>query len=130
LESLGYEHADVKVMFASWWRVVAEELLALNESGPGGIGHAGEFETSLMMLIAPGLVDRTAAQPRANLDTFPWGEADLIRGAGATVYRRMREMTSNGAFGDPLAASVEKGRAITDLVVDGLAAMVTDFRNG
>lgn len=130
LESVGYRNPGVKIMLASWWKTAADDLVALNESGPGGIGHAGEFETSLMMLIAPGLVDRTAAQPRANLGTFSWAEGDLIRGSGASVYRRMREMTSNGAYGDPLAASAEKGHAITELVVDALAAMVTDFRNG
>jgi len=130
LESVGYAHPEVKVMMATWWKVAAEDLTSLNESGPGGIGHAGEFETSLMMLIAPGLVDVSAAQPRANLTTFTWAEADLIRGSGAGVYRRMREMTSNGAFGDPLTGSAEKGRDITDLVVDALAAIVTDFRNG
>ncbi|HUF11287.1 MAG TPA: creatininase family protein [Rhodothermales bacterium] len=129
-ESLGYQNPQVKVMFATWWKVAAEELLHLNESGPGGIGHAGEFETSLIMLIAPGLVDTKAMQPPANLASFSWAEADLIRGASASVYRRMRQMTSNGAFGDPSAASAEKGRAITELVVEALAAMLTDFRNG
>ena len=109
---------------------MAEDLLSLNESGPGGIGHAGEFETSLVMLIAEGLVDEQAMQPRANLRSFSWAEGDLVRGGSATVYRRMREMTSNGAFGDPSFASAEKGRAITGLVVDTLAAMLTDLRNG
>ena len=130
MESVGFHKPDVKIMLATWWKVTADELLALNETGPGGIGHAGEFETSLIMLIAPGLVDERAIQSRANLATFSWAEGDLIRGGSAAVYRRMKQMTSNGAFGDPTAASAEKGRAITDLVVDALAAMMTDFRNG
>jgi len=129
-ESIGFKNPEIKILFATWWKVAGEDLLALNESGPGGTGHAGEFETSLMMLVAPGLVDRAAMQSRANLATFGWAEMDLVRGPAASVYRRMRQMTSNGAFGDPQAASAEKGKAITELVVDALAAMLTDFRNG
>lgn len=130
LESVGFNNPDIKILLATWWTAAAEDLLPLQETGPGGIGHAGEFETSLMMLIAPGLVDRGAIQATANLATFSWAEADLLRGADATVYRRMAQMTSNGAFGDPRAASAEKGKAITEVVVDALAAMMTDFRNG
>ena len=52
---------------------------ALNETGPGGVGHACEFETSLMLHIAPQLVRMEAIEPRANVPTYDWAEADLLR---------------------------------------------------
>ena len=36
LEQFGATHPDCQVATATWWRVAAEGLLALNESGPGG----------------------------------------------------------------------------------------------
>src|SRR5687767_7588638 len=65
LEQYGTEHPDSQIVVATWWRVAADTLMALNESGPGGVGHACEFETSLMLLIAPELVHMERAQPRA-----------------------------------------------------------------
>ena len=78
LEQFGTEHPDSQIVVATWWRVAADALLALNETGPGGVGHACEFETSLMLHIAPELVHMDAIEPRANVPTYEWAEADLL----------------------------------------------------
>lgn len=128
LEQAGAVHADCRLVLATWWQVAASELLAHNDSGPGGIGHAGEFETSLIMLAAPHLLDESVIQPRQNQPTFAWAEADLIRGARASLYRTMKEVSPNGAQGEPTAASREKGEAITRIVVDALVELLGDLR--
>src|SRR5262245_40555818 len=48
LESFGAAHPNCRIAVASWWRAAADALYELNETGPGGVGHACEFETSLM----------------------------------------------------------------------------------
>jgi creatinine amidohydrolase len=127
LEQFGGTHPDAQVVVATWWRAAADELLALNESGPGGIGHACEFETSLMLHIAPHLVRRDAIPPRANLPTFDWAEGDLIRGPRAALYRTMKQMTPHGVYGEPSAASAEKGERIAAIVCDALCRMLADL---
>ena len=127
LEQFGTDHRDARVAVATWWRVALESLARLNESGPGGVGHACEFETSLMLLIAPQLVDMSASEPFANVPTFPWAEGDLLRSPQAGLFRTMREMTPHGAYGDPSFASAEKGQRIVDLVCDALMVILADM---
>lgn len=127
LEQFGAQHPDSQVVVATWWRVAAEELLALNESGPGGIGHACEFETSLMLHIAPQLVRIDAVPPRANIPTFEWAEGDLIRGPRAALYRTMTQMTPHGAYGAPSLATAAKGKQISALVCDALCKILADL---
>jgi creatinine amidohydrolase len=127
LEQFGTEHADGQIVVATWWRVAMDALLALNESGPGGVGHACEFETSLMLAIAPELVHMDRVQPRANVPTYDWAEADLLRSPRAALFRTMKQMTHVGAYGDPSRATVEKGVQIAHIVCDALATILTDL---
>jgi creatinine amidohydrolase len=127
LEQFGTEHPESQIVVATWWRIAAENLLPLNESGPGGIGHACEFETSLMLHIAPQLVHVDAVQPRANVLTFEWAEGDLIRSPRAALFRTMKQMTSNGAYGDPSKATAAKGQQIAQIVCDALSAILSDL---
>jgi creatinine amidohydrolase len=99
----------------------------LNETGPGGVGHACEFETSLMLHIAPELVRVEAAGPRANAPTYDWAKADLLRASRASLFRTMKQMTPTGAFGEPRAASADKGKQIADIVCDALAAILREL---
>jgi creatinine amidohydrolase len=127
LEQFGTQHPDARIVVTTWWRVASHAVLALNETGPGGVGHACEFETSLMLHIAPELVRMDAAQPRANVPTHEWAEADLLRSSRASLFRTMREMTPIGAFGEPGGATAEKGKQISDIVCDALVTVLRDL---
>lgn len=129
-ERFGAAHRDCQVATATWWRVASDALLAINESGPGGIGHAGEFETSLMLHIAPDLVRMGACRPRANIPTHEWAEGDLVRSPRATIFRTMKEMTENGVYGEPSLGSAEKGKAISKIVSEALCEIVSDLAQG
>ncbi|HUX22474.1 MAG TPA: creatininase family protein, partial [Spirochaetia bacterium] len=129
VESWGMSNPECRIAMLTWWRTASASLLEITETGPGGIGHAGEFETSLMMLIAPELVRSEEIAKGGNIPTFSWAESDMIRGAGGLFHRSTRKMTSNGAFGDPTAASVEKGRRITEAVITELQKMLGDLRS-
>lgn len=129
LERFGFRNPDTNVVMITWWKLVLEELKNLNETGKGGAGHAGEFETSLMLLIAPDLVKMHLAKARTNVPTFPWAEGDMLYGAQAGLYRSMKEMTGGGVFGEPRYSSKEQGSAITSLVVRALEKVINDLKN-
>ena len=126
-ESFGAAHPECRVVNATWWRLAVDRLLELNETGAGGVGHACEFETSLVMVAAPHLIDADAIQPGETAPTFAWAEADLLRSPAAGLYRSFAEMTSDGTLGDPTAASAEKGQKITEIVVAELELIVDDL---
>ncbi len=128
LEKFGYRHRDCQLAILTWWRMIAPELLPLNESGPGGVGHACEFETSLMLHIAPDMVQVDKVTAPQNTATYSWAEWDMLRGARGGLYRTMKEMTANGVYGDPRNASAAKGEKIAALVVDKGVRIINDLK--
>lgn len=117
LESFGRRHPQCRVAMATWWQIAASALMVITETGPGGVGHACEFETSLMLRIAPQLVDMSLAVPAYPRPTFDWATGDMMRGARAALFATFTQTTVNGVFGDPTAASPEKGEAIEAAVL-------------
>ena len=127
VEHFGHRHPECRIVLATWWKIAGEALYDLNETGEGGVGHACEFETSLMMLIAPELVHHDKIEGKKNQQSFEWANGDMLRGPRASLYRSMKAMTPNGAFGDVRKISAEKGQKITDLAVPALKKMVLDL---
>lgn len=127
LEQLGHENPQAHFVALSWWGIAGKSLKGITETGMGGTGHACEFETSLIQLIAPELIQSNFIKKGTNLPTFNWAEGDMLHGAAASYYRNMRTMTTNGVFGDPDAASVSKGQKIADYVVASLKQVVADL---
>ncbi|WP_375387838.1 creatininase family protein [uncultured Amnibacterium sp.] len=80
----------------------------LRESRPAapGLMHAEEIETSLVLAIAPRLVQGGAAA------VYP----DFPPGFGS-VPMRMHPFSESGVFGDPGPATAAKGAALLDAVV-------------
>ena len=128
VESFGFRNPEVNIAFTSWWKMAPDELNKIQESGPGGVGHAAEFETSLMLIIAPNLVYLEKVEPMANIPTHEWAEGDLIKGGQVSLYRRFKEMTPTGVYGDATLASKEKGNQITRCVVDGLTKILKEYK--
>jgi creatinine amidohydrolase len=83
---------------------------------PAGDAHAGETETSLMLAIAPELVDWSAAAPG---NTAPLADlVDDLREGG------VRAVSRSGVLGDPTTATGSHGRTLlTKLTIDLVAAV-------
>lgn len=127
VEKVGYEHPELQIVMTSWWQIARDQLLKITDAGFGGVGHAGEFETSLMMLIAPDLVRNELIERGKNESSFDWANADLLHSPRASWYRTMKQLTPNGIYGDPRAASAAKGKQITAVVLDSLQKIIDDL---
>ena len=131
LEKLGERHPDCRLFFFTWWNVVLEELREIQESGPGGVGHACEFETSLVAHFAPEYLDGREMPKTQMAQTYDWAATDLLNAPHGTFYRNMKHLSGGtGVLGSPEYASADKGRRIADLVVGKLVAMVGDILEG
>ena len=127
IEKLGHKHKEAHFVLATWWHIAADELNKITESGKGGTGHAGEFETSLMYKIAPELVHVDKIKKGDNQPNFDWADGDMMNSPKATYYKSIDKMTPNGVFGDPSFASPEKGEKIIEAVNNALIKIVTDI---
>jgi creatinine amidohydrolase len=88
------------------------------------VHHACEVETSLMMVLASGLVKH---------DRIPeayGGVADSNAGASwharPARFRSFKEYTPSGVNGDARRASPQKGERLLALCVEGLAGTLRD----
>ena len=79
--------------------------------------HADEIETSLMLAIAPGLVDMSRAAP---CPVSPMGRS---RGPLSPDDPSSPNYAPSGSFGDPTLASAEKGRKVLAAILDDLVEM-------
>lgn len=127
LERLGFRHPHAHFVSFTWWVAARAALQEVTETGPGGTGHACEFETSLMQLITGRYTDLSQIEKGGNVPTFAWAESDMLRGSKASYYRLISAMTPNGIFGDPLKASPAKGKMITDCVIKELKIITNDL---
>ena len=82
-----------------------------------GDSHAGRTETSVLLAIAPEVVQLDRAEAGV---TTPLPEllADLRAGGLAAV-------TPNGVLGDPTGATADEGRAILEAWADDLVVTIT-----
>ncbi|MFI6184235.1 mycofactocin biosynthesis peptidyl-dipeptidase MftE [Nonomuraea sp. NPDC051191] len=84
----------------------------------GTDAHAGHAETSLMLHLAPRLVDMTKAKP-GNLTPLPQLMPDILAKGVAGV-------SPSGVLGDPTAASAQEGQRLFDQMTEDVAARVGD----
>jgi creatinine amidohydrolase len=94
---------------ASYWDLAAKELAALAEGPRKVMGHACEFETSMMLYLRPDLVRRDQIT-----DDPPTDEPAL---RGLFTGEDMFQHTDHGAAGYPQLASAEKGKAFLEAAV-------------
>jgi creatinine amidohydrolase len=116
------------VAAASYFLMIAEDLKAIGESPLGGICHACEMETSLLLTLCPNLVhtDRAIDEMRKPLTSF--FESDLR--AVTTVYYPddlMRD-SRHGVLGVPSLATAEKGARILQAAEDKVIRFIREFQ--
>ncbi|MFO7546418.1 MAG: creatininase family protein [Trueperaceae bacterium] len=104
----------------SHWDLVSEEMAAWADADDG-IGHAGEWETSLQLYLRPHLVDRGKQVAET------WVKSVDDRFASYARFPERRRETPNGVHGDPTVASAEKGERYVALAVERLIEMARAY---
>ena len=100
----------------AWWKTASKLLPDETFEVWGGLGHAGEGETSMMLAVAPELVEMSHA--RGVVLELP---------LHVEVKWRFEELTPYGVTGDPTKATVEKGRMMRDVLVDLLVSFLREM---
>jgi creatinine amidohydrolase len=101
---------------ASYWDLAANELAALATGRRKTMGHACEFETSMVLALRPDLVKREEIQ------NDPPPEDLVLR--GLYLAEDMKQKTDHGAVGYPELASVEKGWAFLNAAINRTVEVV------
>jgi creatinine amidohydrolase len=101
---------------ASYWEIAENELAVLAEGGRKSMGHACEFETSMVLALRPDLVRRE------EIRDDPSGDDPAL--SGLYLAEDMYQRTDHGAVGFPEKATAEKGRLFLTTAIDRTAEVV------
>ena len=118
---------EFKVTAVSYWEPGAAAAHALRKSEVGGMGHAGEYETSFQLATRPALVHMDRIEG-VHTPLVGW---DLIAPMEPIrTYGRRPDPESNHAsiFGNPHVASAESGKKFLEVTVDALVDMMTNLQ--
>ena len=107
----------VPIVQFTYWYAAAVAIAKILET-QGGLMHACEAETSMMMVARPELVaeDRIAL---AKVNMTP--DVGDVVGGGVYRWRAIGTRSASGVIGNPEAASREKGERLFDAISDALA---------
>lgn len=101
---------------------------AMRRSEPGGVAHAGEYETAMMLHLRPDLVEMQKAIQewgQVKLNYFNWDHPEPSILAWQDWWSRMSE---SGVCGDPTVATAEFGRALFETTVENFLRFIRAFR--
>jgi len=110
---------------------LAEPTLSqMRRSAPGGVAHAGEYETAMMLHLRPDLVQMDRAvreEGQIKIEYFNWDHPEPSILSWQDWWSRMSP-GGTGVCGDPTVATAEFGRALFETTVENMVRFVRAFR--
>jgi creatinine amidohydrolase len=104
---------------ASYWEIAEKELAALAAGPRKSMGHACEFETSMVMALRPDLVRRD------EIKDDPPADEPVLR--GLYLAEDMKQRTDHGAVGYPERATADRGRAFLAACIDRTMEIIQEL---
>lgn len=111
---------EMTVAGASYWTLAVQALAGLRETALGGMGHACELETSIMLCIRPDLVRMERAERDGDYSPSRFFGHEMLKAAPVATARPFREFTKHGGYGNPTGATAEKGERFLEVIVDAV----------
>ena len=119
--------SDLYIAYAAYWNLAAREFTEIRESPHGGMGHACEMETSIMLAQSPDLVD-TAKAARGGPDaSCGFGPLDMLKSTPYFTIYEFDEVSETGAIGMPDFASAEKGARFLEAAAQAASRFIDEF---
>src|SRR5262249_42881472 len=93
LRELKSEFPKVMFLFASYWSLAAKSSASVRESARGGVGHACEMETSIMLHLHPQRVKLSLAKRDGPKHRDFYRKADMLYGRPVYFVSEFQEVT-------------------------------------
>lgn len=118
------------IVLVNYWELAGEAFAGAASMESPAVSHACEYETSMMLHLAPERVDMGRAQRAKRPPTnpyLPWDSGESCR--GVTLVKRTEFVSSNGSSGEPQKATAEKGRHLLECASEALIAFIENFQS-
>ncbi len=124
------ERDEFTAACCSYWALGIEEVISCRESQiPGGMAHAGEFETSLMMYLQPEGVRVEKRVDEMSCKISKHHHHDLFHKSPICMPERFDLLSKTGVIGQSSLASAEKGEAWFKKISSELSLFLSDYKN-
>jgi creatinine amidohydrolase len=125
---LGHQHyGKARIASLTYFQLAREAIAEIRESKTGGMGHACEFETSMLQCMRPDLVAIERAVVTYPDPVSSYLTTDLLGASAIRTYHDFGDLSEAGTLGDPSLATPEKGARFLDAVVGELVRFLEDF---
>ena len=111
----------------TYWKTAADIVMAERESSPGGMAHACEFETSLMLHYHGDLVRMQDAKDERASEYSSYRRQDLFAAGPVMAPDRFDELSRSGVVGDPTLATAAKGASWGASIAARVADLIKDM---
>lgn len=114
---------DVPLATTTYWPLASKAFAEILECQKT-VRHACEAETSMLLALAPDLVDMTRAAGAVG----PTGRelAEVVGSEAVHRWRSFKSRTHHGAIGDPRTASAEKGERLLAAAAESVTKLVAN----
>lgn len=121
---------DCKIVGITYWDLITREIRTIRETPLGGMGHACELETSLVLAESPQAVRKDRMEPDGPDHVSQFEEQDMFAPGKVTVIKPLKEISRHGGVGDPRSAAPQKGEQIFAAVISKLTQVVEEIQTG
>jgi creatinine amidohydrolase len=118
---------DLRVVYAAYWSLAAARFAEIRSSPIGGMNHACEMETSVMLALAPDLVEMEKAEAGGPYRETGLRQSDMLHARPYYVVSEFDEISPSGTAGLPQFADREKGEAFLEVAVNGVIAFLDEW---
>jgi creatinine amidohydrolase len=120
---------EANAALVSWWALAEPAITEIRESPfPGGMSHACELETSVLLHLRPDLVDMSKAVKDINFQPSRFIWWDLQRRSPVTFMEHFSRFSKTGVVGDATLGTAEKGKRLVECTVNNLVELIQEFR--
>lgn len=130
LRELKSEFADLNdlyIAYAAYWNLASREFSAIRESPAGGMGHACEMETSILLARHPELVDTAKISPGGPSEERGYRTIDMLQPDPYFMVAEFDEFSDTGVIGMPQFATPEKGREFLEAAARSTIRFLDEF---
>jgi creatinine amidohydrolase len=127
LKSEFEELRDLYIVYAAYWNLAAIPFSEIRTSPTGGMGHACEMETSILLASNPGLVDMNLAERGGPGPHMGYRVNDMLHPLPFHLISEFDELSHNGVIGMPEHASAEKGSQFLEAAALAAVALIDEM---
>jgi len=118
---------ELYIAYATYWNLAATEFTTIRESPAGGMGHACEMETSILLAAHPDLVDTSKAVRGGPSPERGFRTIDMLQGEPFFMINEFHEFSETGVIGMPDFATAEKGELFLDAAAQAVVRFLDEF---